>query len=96
MKNIIPAFDILEKVKSVQRCHQFVECHLLFDAKMENFCRKAKLVADSHMTKAPSAVTCASAVLYKTARTALIIVALNDLEVTFGHVENAYITVPCR
>ena len=47
------------------------------------------------MTKTLAAVTYASVVLRETARIALTIAALNEIEVKCGDVMNAYITAPC-
>jgi hypothetical protein len=63
---------------------------MVFDVEMEDFRRKARLVAGDHMTKAPPTVTYASVVSLETDRLA----ALNDPEVKVGDVLNAYITAP--
>ena len=65
---------------------------MIFDIKMEDFRRKARFVAGGHMTKAPAAMTYASVVSRETVRIALMLAALNDLEVKCGDVLNAYIT----
>ncbi len=67
---------------------------MIFDIKMEDFCRKARLVAGGHMTKAPSTMTYASVISCETVHIALMLAALNDLEVNAGDVLNAYITTP--
>ncbi|KAL7501877.1 hypothetical protein ACHAXN_000050, partial [Cyclotella atomus] len=54
MKNVRIAFDILEDGSLPPEDHQFVRCHMVFDVKMEDFCREARLVAGGHMTKAPA------------------------------------------
>ena len=63
MKNVKVAFKILDDGEMAPQDHQFVNCHLIFDIKMENFRRKARLVAGGHMTTAPAAVTYAGVVL---------------------------------
>ena len=63
MKNVKVAFKILDDGEMAPRDHQFVKCHMIFDIKMENFRRKARLVAGGHMTTAPAAVTYAGVVL---------------------------------
>jgi hypothetical protein len=65
---------------------------MIFDVKMEDFRRKARLVAGGHVTKAPALITYASVVTHETVRIALMIAALNDLEVKSGDVLNAYLT----
>jgi hypothetical protein len=61
---------------------------------MEDFQRKARLVAGGHMTKAPATITCAIVVSRETIRIALLMDALNDLNVKVGDILNAYITAP--
>ena len=46
------------------------------------------------MTKAPATITYASVVARDTVRLALLLAALNDLDVKVGDVLNAYITAP--
>lgn len=62
MKNVHVAFKILEDGERPPPGYQFVRCHLIFDIKMEDFCRKAKLVAGGHMTEVPATITYASVV----------------------------------
>ncbi len=75
--------------------HQYMECHMIFDVKMENFCRKARLVAGGHMTKAPATLTYASVMSRETVLIALLVAALNDVDICTTDVLNAYITAPC-
>ena len=67
---------------------------MIFDIKMEDFRRKARLVAGGHMAKAPATITYASVVSCETVCIALLMAALNDLNVKVGDVLNAYITAP--
>ena len=48
-------FDILEDGATVPKGYQKIKCKLIFDVKMEDFRRKARLVAGGHMTKNLSA-----------------------------------------
>ena len=96
MKNFKVAFKILDDGEMEPRDHKFFQCHMIFDIKMENFRRKARLVAGGHMTTAPAAVTYASVVLRETVSITLTLAALNDLEVQCGDVLNAYITSPVK
>ena len=89
MKNVKVAFNILDDGEMAPRYHQFVKCHMIFDINMENFRRKARLVAGVHITTAPSAVTYGSVVSRETVRIALTLAALNGLEVKCGDVLNA-------
>jgi hypothetical protein len=69
---------------------------MVFDIKMEDFKRKAQLVTDGDKTKAPATITHASVVSRETVRIALMLAALNGLQVKDGGVLNAYITVPVK
>ena len=51
---------------------------------MEDFRCKVRLVAGGHMTKAPATIRYASIVSKETVRNALMIAALNDLEIKSG------------
>ena len=61
---------------------------------MEDFRRKAQLVAGGHMPETPKCMTYSSFVGRETVRIALTIAALNDLQVKAGDVMNAYVTAP--
>jgi hypothetical protein len=67
---------------------------MIFDVKMEDFRRKARFVAGEHSTDAPQLMTYASVVSRESVRIALILAALNDLDVMIGDIENAYLTAP--
>ena len=56
-----------------------MQCNMVFNIKIEDFRRKAWLVAGGHMTKV---------------RIALMIATLNDLEVKLGDILNAYVQTP--
>ena len=69
---------------------------MIYDIKMEGFSHSVRLVAGGHMTTAPSSVTYVSVVLHKSVHIALVLVALNYLEVKCGDVSNVYITIPAK
>jgi hypothetical protein len=94
MKDVCVAFKILLDGQSVPIGYQKIPCHIIFDINMENFRCKARLVAGGHMTKAPETITYASVVSRETIRIALLMAALNGLNVKVGDVLNAYITAP--
>ena len=54
------AFKILPDGSKEPVGHQYMECHLVFEIKLDGLCRKAQLVAGGHMTKAPAVMTYAS------------------------------------
>jgi hypothetical protein len=67
---------------------------MIFDIKQEDFRFKARLVAGGHTTEAPATITYASVVSRESVRIALLLAALNDVEVKTADIENAYITAP--
>lgn len=96
MKNVRVAFEILGDGTKVPVGHQRINCHMVFDIKMEDFRRKARLVAGGHTTDAPAVMTYASVVSRESVRLALTLAALNNLQLKAGDVLNAYITAPCK
>ena len=54
MKNVNIAFDITHNGEHVPNSNKQIRFHIIFDAKMENFRRKKRLVAGGHMTKTPN------------------------------------------
>ena len=95
MKNVRVAFNIGEKGDSPPVGHQFIKCHMIFDVKMEDLRRKARMVAGGHMTDVPPTITYASVVSRETVRIALMMAALHDLNVKTADIMNAYIKAPC-
>ena len=89
-----PAFRKLENGETVPIGYQSVNCHLIFDFKIEDFCCKARMVAGRHTTNTSSTITYAGAVLRETVRITFILAALNNLPVKVGDIQNAYITLP--
>ena len=75
------AFDLTPEGEKPPPTHQPIDCHLAFDVKMEDFRRKARLVAGGHTTETPATLTYASVVSRETVRIALFMAALHDLEV---------------
>ncbi|KAL7474845.1 hypothetical protein ACHAW6_000796, partial [Cyclotella cf. meneghiniana] len=67
-------------------------CHMIFDVKMENFRRKARLVAGGLMTKAPATLTYANVVSRETVWIALLVAVLNNMDIWAADVLNTYIT----
>ncbi len=69
---------------------------MIFDIKMEDFHKKACLVAGRHMTNVPVTLTYTSVVTCETVCIALMLAALNLLGVMAADIMNAYITGPCK
>ena len=95
MTNVSVAFDILKDGDCAPIGHKQIKWHLIYDVKMEDFRRKAQLVAGGHMTETPKCMIYSSFVGRDTVRIALTIAELNNLQVKSGNVMNAYVTAPC-
>ena len=88
------AFEVLPDGTSAPIGYQVVQCHMVFDIKMEDFRHKARLMARGHMNKAQATIMYASVASIETVRIAMMIATLNDLEVKLGDILNAYVQVP--
>jgi hypothetical protein len=97
MLNVCPAFKKWEKNKTnLPVGYQKIKCHFVFDIKMgENFRRKARLVANGNETEAPPTLTYSSVVSQDSMRVALLIAALNDLNILSCDIQNTYLTANC-
>jgi hypothetical protein len=84
----------MEKNYPTPPTYQNIRCHMIFDVKMEDFRRNARFFAGGHTIDTPHAMTYASVVSRESARIALTIDALNDLDVKIADIENAYLTAP--
>jgi len=62
MKNVRAAFKILPDGTKAPNGYQKINCHMVFDVKMEDFRRKARHVSAGHMTEALPTITYASVV----------------------------------
>ena len=62
---------------------------MVFNITVEDLRHKAWLVTESHMTKAPAAITYVSIVLRETVRITLTFAALNDFEMKSAEIRNA-------
>jgi Reverse transcriptase (RNA-dependent DNA polymerase) len=90
------SFKLLDDGDDAPVGYQQIKCHLIFDVKLDGFCRKAQMVAGGHVTEVPAVMTYASMVSRESVRIALTLAALNDLEVKASDIMNAYLTSPCE
>ena len=95
-KNIRVALDIKNSKSEIPIGYQPMECHMIFDIKLDGFKRKARLVAGGHLVDSSSVMTYAGVVSRDTVRIALTMAALHDLEVKTSDIENAYLTAPTQ
>ena len=56
MENVKVTFQIIPKGEKTPN-GQHVNCHMVLDIKMDDFCRKACLVMGGHMTHTPDVIT---------------------------------------
>ena len=70
------AFKVLDKDDKPPVGSQYMKCHMVFSIKMEDFSRKAHLVAGGLMVEAPRSLTFASAVSRESVRIAMTLAAL--------------------
>ena len=97
MNKVRIAFELYEDDPSKLIGYEQIKMHMVFDIKLgENFRRKARLVADGHLTNPPSSVTYSSVVSRDSVRICLLVAALNDLDVMCADIENAYLSAPPR
>ena len=90
------AFRLLADGQNPPPGHSYMDCHMIFNIKLDGFRHKARLVAGGHMVETPSIMTYTSVVSWDTVRIALTIAALNDLQVKASDMQNAFLTVPCE
>ena len=88
MADVRVAFKPLEGSDNAPIWYTFVFCHMNFYVKMVEFHKKACLVASGHKTETPSTMTYAGVVSRETVCLALVIAALNDLDMKCGDVMN--------
>eukprot|EP00978_Attheya_sp_CCMP212_P042980 scaffold272243_cov20-Attheya_sp.AAC.1 len=67
MKNVMPAFQFLEGDMPAPVAHKKIQCHMIFDIKMD-FTRKARSVAGGHLTDPPASITYSSVVVRDSVR----------------------------
>ena len=84
-------FKILDEGEKPPPTYQEIRYHMIFDNKMEYLRRRALYVAGGHAPVSPPTLTYACVVLRESARIALTLATLNDLEVKKSDIQNAWI-----
>ena len=87
-------FYILDHSEEDPEGYKHVNCHLIFDVKMD-LRRKAQFFAGGHTTNSPAESTHAGVVLQEIVCISFTLVALNDLDIFAADIQNAYLTDPC-
>jgi hypothetical protein len=96
MKDVRIAFKCLNPCEHTPLDYKWIKCHMILDIKIEDFRRKAHMVAGGHMTGAPTIMTYASVVSREAACIALTIAALNDLKLNAADILNAFTSAPIK
>ena len=97
MKNILIAFDPIDNPSKLGKEFSEITGHMIFDTKLgEGFRRKARWVANGHLTETPSAVVYSTVVAQDSVRIMLFVAALNELDVQGGDIQNAYLLPPTK
>ena len=96
MEAVCVAFKVMNEDEEPPAGYQYLECHLMFDIKLDGFWYKARLIAGGHMTKTPVVLTYASVVSRDSVHIALTIATLNNHQVKASDVQNAILMPPCE
>ena len=96
MMDVKVAFKPLEDGDNLTIGCTFVLCHMIFNVKMKDFCRKARIVASTHMTETSDTMTYARVVSCETICLDLVISAMENMELKFVDVMNLHITSPIQ
>ena len=95
MKNNRVAFEEYTGDVSKLVGYKKITGHMIFDVKLgENFRRKARFVADGHLTAPPQSMTYSTVVSRDSVRILLMIAALNELDLQAADIQNAFLTAP--
>ena len=94
MRNVRVAFCLMNSGKSAPVGYQFIQCHGIWDFKLDPFKQKFILVDGGHMIEALVSITYLSLVSRDGVRVALTIAFLLDLEVKADDIMNSYLTAP--
>ena len=93
MRNVVVAFNILDSGENVPGGYGRLGIHMVFDVKLD-LTRKARLVADGHLTPDPIDSTYAGVVSRESVRIALTYAALLDLDLWAADIMNAFVQAP--
>ena len=94
MTNVSISFHILDHGEGGTVVYEHINCHLIFDVKME-FCRKARFFAGGHTTNPLAESTYVGVVSRKSVNISFTLAELNELDIFAADIQNAYHTAPC-
>ena len=93
MKNNRFVFQFLNNDQAIPPGHTFIECHMIFDVKMD-FIRKSRFVANGARTPDPKESTYSGVVLRESVLITFTYAALMELNVMASDIQNAYLQAP--
>ena len=91
MEYVKITFQNIPEGKKPPNGFQYVNCHMVFDIEMEDFCRKACLVVGGHIAHTLDTITYLGVAIIET-MCITITVAWHDLKVKAADILNAYVT----
>ena len=95
MKNSRVSLNSIDRDNHAPVGYKEIKCHLIFDVKMD-LTRKARYVAEGHITNPTLSKTYASVVSCDSVRLNFLIAALHDLYILAGDIQNAYLKYPTK
>ena len=96
IENVSVAFQTILESGKAPIAYQYVDGHIVIDIKMEDFCRKACLVAGGYMTHTLDVIIYFNLVTREFVCIAFTVAALHDLEVKAANVLNAFVMASNR
>ena len=92
MENVKITFQTIPEDTKPSNGFQYVNCLMVFDIKMEGFCREAFLVVGGHMTHTPDTITYSSVDMRENVLIVFTMVALHHLGIKAADILNIYVT----
>ena len=93
MKNNCVAFQVLDNDQAILPGHTFLECHMIFDRKMD-FTRKARFVANGAKTPKPKESTYAGVVSRESVCITFTYATMISFDIMATDIQNAYLQAP--
>ena len=93
MTNVSVTFKVLDSGENLPVGYSKLSVHMVFDIKLD-LTRKARLVADGHLTPDPVDSTYAGVVSSETVRIALTYTALTGVDIWAADIMNAFVQAP--
>ena len=96
MKNVQVNFDVKDEVEVAPIGYQEIGCHPIVDIKATTLTWKVRFVLGRHTMDTPAAMAYALVVLRESVWMALLLLALDYLDVLSADIYNTYLNAPSR